>query len=801
MAVNCDYCQRPAELVTGDVIYPHRADLFHKRFWHCPPCGAYVGVHAGSKDHKPLGRLANKELRDAKQAAHAAFDPLWKSGEFSRSGAYKWLSARMKLPASETHIGMFNVEQCRRVVELCESRGFEPVELIDVHLDFESFSEAPLGGTKGVGAYVYANHPSTEVLCCAYAFGDEKPRLWLPGYSEEPEFTRHPERYRFHAHNAQFEVWMWKFKLQNRWGEVPPLEQWVCTAATAAALALPRALKNACQAMNLPAELQKDKRGEYLIQRLCKPWKGKRVRDPALLQELYDYCVQDVVAERALGKKMLPLSEAEQAVWRLDQVINERGIPVDTESCRHAVALYEEHSAVLTERLKELTGVDNPSSTVQLHAWLEAQGWPLTDLQASTVREMCIDNGACPPHVREAMAVRLQLAKTPPKKYYKLLALAAVDERAHGTMLYHGAQPGRWSGRDIQPHNMMRPVFDDTDACIELYPHRSVALVEALYDDCMDALASTVRGMIKASPGCRLMAGDYSAIEARLVPWQAGQEDVLDVFRGDGRVYERQAAKIFHIDEADVVKAQRQIGKVAILACGFEGGYAAFIAMGKTYGIDIEKAAADATPAQRREMVGIKEWWASLDEPRFLTDGEAFADLIKREWRASNAKVVAYWHNVLEAALGATENPNTTYRVNRIAYRRVGSTLFCRLPSGRMICYHNPRKGRNRWGKDVLRFVGVDDRGNWSPQTTHGGKLVQNITEGIGRDLLVHSLFNLERANYRPFMHVHDEVVCEVPNGFGSLDEFKELLIDAPEWAEGLPVDGDVYEAQRYRKD
>lgn len=686
------------------------------------------------------------------------------------------------------------------------------IERESLHLDFETFSEADI---KKVGAWAYANHPSTEVLCCAYAEDGHEPCLWLPG-DPAPFFVQGPFEYQHFAHNSFFEFCIWKYVLAGEWGEPPPFGYWTDTAAEAAALALPRSLAEAGKAVGLPADKQKDQRGKYLIERLCKPYRGKRLRDPELLLELYEYCKQDVVAEREVSKRLIRLSADERRVWELDQAVNLRGIPIDREAVRNAIAIVDQRERDNATRVQTITGraLENTNSPLQFQDFcLNRYGYRLESCQKQYLLDVLRED--IHPEMRELIEIRLAASKSSVKKYQAIEAISDVDGRAHGTLLYHGAQPGRWTGRHLQPQNLKRPEFDDTDECVALFEHRDPELLDLLYGDAMAALSSTVRGAIKAAPGHRLIWADFSAIEGRLVAWQAGQEDKLEVYRTHGKAYEYTAGQIYHVPWESIRKGsdERQIGKVAELALGFQGGWKAFVSMGATYGIDMEDVVTKATPEQWRQIREIQAWayehrteevtfadGETIEIPLELTDGQAFAELIKRNWREANPYVVAYWSNIQDAALLATENPGTTYRVGFVAYRVVRDTLFCRLPSGRKIAYHHPRKGRNRWGQPALNFVGTDDKGNWVRQQTFGGKLVQNITEGIGRDLLAAAMLRVEAAGYPVVFHVHDELCSEVPDSFGDLDEFEALMCELPPWAEGLPVAAEGFIAERYRK-
>lgn len=687
--------------------------------------------------------------------------------------------------------------------------------MITVNLDFETYSEANI---KNVGAYAYASHPSTEPICCAYQIDGGGVKLWKFG-DAPPEFTKFDyEATTFTAYNSFFEYCVWHFCLASSWGEPPAFDHWSDTMAMTAALSLPRALGNACVAVGMPKDKQKDARGKQLIAKLCGPQRnGARNRDPELLKELYAYCEQDVVAETELRKRLLKLTPTEQRVWVLDQVINWRGAPVALRDVGAALDMIDILQEDFSNEVKRMTGgaLENTNSRDQVMQYCrDVFGYELPSYRKHDL-ELVLSDQKLPSGMRALLEIRLQSGKISTKKYEKLRDLARYDGRAHGVLMYHGADTGRWAGRGFQPQNLPRPTIDDPTSCADLIATGDVELIELLHGAPMEALSSCVRSMIKAKAGHRLIVADYSAIEARGVAWLAGEDSILRVFEGDGKIYEHAAGGIFHVSPKSVSKdsLERQIGKVAILALGYQGGYRAFVTMGSGYGLDLEEVAKSATPEQREEMADIKRWFSKnrVEEVELadgvrvetaveLTNGEAFAELVKRNWREANPNIVSYWYDTETAAMNAIREPGTTWRCGKCAFRVVRGTLFCRLPSGRKLAYHHAKIERNRWGKDVIGFVGNDDKGNWVKQQTYGGKLVENQTQAVARDLLAEALLRVEAKGYPVVLHVHDEIIAEVPNGFGSLQEFEALMCELPEWAAGFPVAAEGYEAMRYRK-
>ena len=629
---------------------------------------------------------------------------------------------------------------------------------MNVHIDFETYSQAPI---KSVGTWVYAEHPTTEVLCMSYAIDDGKPQLWLPD-DPLPEFVTNPENITLHAWNSFFEYAIWHQCL--KWPDVP-VKQWDNTQAHAMALSLPRSLGECARVLGL--DEQKDKRGTYLIQRLCKPYRGKRITDKDLLLEFYEYCKQDVVTERAIADKLFKINNNERVIWELDQTINIRGIPVDKSSVNHAISIYQQESQRLFDELVGITGLANPRSQQQFLSWLQNMGIEADNVQAESLRKLL--NEPISSSVKEAIELKIQIAKTPIKKYEAINNMAAKDDRLHGMFVYHGASTGRLSSTGINFQNLPRPSIESTDECIEDFKYQDNLIISDKYGPCMSALGSCIRGMVKATTGKRLIIADFASIEARVLAWVADQRDVLEVFNTHGKIYEHTAAKIYRCKVEDVDKDMRFISKVAVLALGYQGGKVAFQNMSNIYGVDIE---------------------------------EHRAERVKNEWRDANSNIVQLWYDCNQAALDAVEYRGETFKVNsKIAFRVIGQFLFCKLPSGRLIAYFRPNIQENRYGSPCVGFWGRNSMtGKWEKQTTYAGKLVENLTQAIARDLLVEAMLRIEASGYPIIMSVHDEIVSEAPQDFGSVEHFKTLMCELPTWAEGLPIDAEVMQCQRYRK-
>ena len=623
-----------------------------------------------------------------------------------------------------------------------------------VSIDFETFSECDI---RAAGAWAYADHPSTEVLCLAWAVNDEPPQLWTPGMPAPTELFGLIERgAEVWAWNSFFELAIWKQVLM--WPSIP-IAQWNDTAALAAAQAYPRALGNCGDFMGMSGDAAKNKRGKYLIQRLCKPYRGKRVHDQDLLRELYDYCLQDVVAESEIRKRLRPLHPSERLVWEADQRMNLRGVKLDAANCEHAIEIIKKVEAELNQEVFELTDGElaSTSSRAKSLEWINRQGLAMDSYDKAAVT--CALEGVCPPKVYRFLQIRQALSKSSTKKFQAMLACLGRDGRAHGTGMYHGAATGRWSGRHFQPQNLPRPIVDDVDPIIDALRYRCP---DQLPGEPMALLASCLRGMLIASKGRRLIVSDYSAIEARVLAWLAGHETVLQSFRDGLDLYKVTASDMYAIPYSSVDKDQRFLSKIATLALGYQGGVKAFQKMAVNYGTDVD----DATALKIRD-----------------------------DWRAANRPIVKLWHEVERAAYNAIQNGRRE-ETRAGDFMIVKGDLLFKLPSGRCLSFPQAALINNK-----ITYQGMNNfTHKWGTIETYGGSLVQSITQAVARDLLAHALLKLDAAGYDPIMTVHDEIVADTKVGHGSLDEFNTLMCELPDWAKGLPVDVEGYEADRYRK-
>jgi len=719
-------------------------------------------------------------------------------------------------------------------------------------IDFETRSGF---GIKRGGAWGYAEHSSTEVLCLAVRMPDGYSFLWhphLPGLPEEGATDLH----RFfeyvksggliEAHNVQFERAIWEFVCVKRmgWPEVKP-EQWRCSAAIAASHSLPRALGKAAAALGTSD--QKDKTGTALIRKLCIPrsplkadcelvaehllgdktqWRSvvktkdmltfieryagvpgvKDLRpyreDVEDLKALFKYCKQDVAAEHAISQTLGPLTDEELRVWQLDLEMNSHGVRIDLDLARSAVAIAEHCTELADAEMSRLTdgAVERCGQRDKLLAWINARGESVLPNAQKAVLEHALHDPAWSDLTREVIQLRLDQAKVSVKKYEAMLRVANSDGRARGLLSYYGADTGRWSGRLIQPQNFPRGTAPGSmeDLC-DVVLTGDVDYIELMYGGVMEALSSALRGAIIADEGHDLIVSDYSSIEARGLFWLTDDMDALRLLRGGSDIYIEMAAQIFHVATSAVTKYQRQVGKQAILGLGYQMGWVTFQA--------------------RCADVGIE-----------LTD--EFSQQVVRTYRSVHHMVRQFWYRIEEAAIEAVRSKQPV-TFGKLQMCVTGDFLCIYLPSGRPIKYHLPQvnwvlskfqddsmeelyKEARAEGWPVekcdahglntkwqLSYMGVDTyTRKYERCYTYGGKLTENVVQGLSRDIMAEAMLRLnEYDEYFPILTVHDEVISKVKVGVGSVDEYEQLLTVVPEWAKGFPVAAsDGWRGKRYHK-
>lgn len=645
-------------------------------------------------------------------------------------------------------------------------------------IDIETFSSVDL---PKCGVYRYVEAPDFEILLFAYAFDDEEVQMvdmacgeQLPkevlSAIDDPDIIKA-------AWNAQFE----RTCISHVLGCVLSPDSWRCSMVHAASLSLPLSLKEAARV--LKSREQKDRAGENLIKYFsvpCKPTKanGGRNRnlpqhDPAGWKKFKEYCLQDVRTERDIRKRLeaFPMPDAEWDYYHMDQRINDRGVMIDTELVHQAIACDLMLSDEMTRRAYELTGLENPNSVSQLKTWLEEKGIPIDSLGKKDVAAMIkeLDKNGCDQEALDMLKLRLQMAKSSVKKYQAAERYVNADGRARGLFQFYGAnRTGRFSGRGIQLQNLPQNHISTLDEARQLVKAGCFEGVELLYGNTPDVLSQLIRTMLIPKPGCEFIISDFSAIEARVLAWEAGEQWRLDAFQSGKDIYCESASQMFHVP---VVKhgingELRQKGKVAELACGYGGSTGALISMGA---LDM----------------GLKE--------------SELPDLID-DWRGASPKIVQYWWDVEKAAVD-TFKTKEEHRIGKLAFRYYSGTLWMVLPSGRKLAYLKPKLQPNRFGRMSLTFEGVGANNKWSRQETYSGKLVENATQAIARDILTEAMFRLEKSGFEIVGHVHDEVIIEAPAGRYTVDEVCAKMAENPPWCPDIPLAAAGYRGDYYFKD
>ena len=638
--------------------------------------------------------------------------------------------------------------------------------------DIESFSDVDL---VKCGVYAYADSPAFEILLFAYSFDGGETQIIdlaqgekLPAEVEEAIFDVSVTKT---AYNANFE----RTCLSKHFGRYIPPESWHCSAVQAAMLALPRSLEDVGRVLGL--DEQKMKEGKELIRYFCIPCKptkanGGRMRNlPCHAPEKWElfktYCKRDVDVEKSIRRKLhnFPIPESEMELYRLDQRINDRGVLVDMGLVEQAIACERLHKEVVTKRAYELTGLENPNSVAQLKGWLGDMGMEAESLSKKAVAEMIAETDG---EVEELLRLRLLMAKTSVKKYEAMERSVCSDGRVHGMLMFCGAnRTARWSGKIVQIQNLPKNYLPDLELARDLVKQGRFEDIELLYDSTPNVLSELIRTAFIPKPGCRFVVADFSAIEARVLAWLSGEQWRLDVFTSHGKIYEASASSMFHVPMEEITKTSplRQKGKLAELGLGFGGAAGALISMGA---LDM----------------GLTE--------------EELPPLVAA-WRKANPHITQFWWDVDAAAIKAVREKQKT-KVGKIIFEYKSGILFITLPSGRKLSYVKPRMAVNKFGRDGLTYEGISENKKWSRIETYGPKLVENIVQGTARDLLAEAMLRVEEKGYPIVMHCHDEIIAEVPEGIGSVDEMCEIMAVQPAWAEGLPLRADGYQCSFYQK-
>lgn len=648
-----------------------------------------------------------------------------------------------------------------------------------VHIDIETYSSIDI---SSCGSYKYMESLDFEIMLIAYALddgpikiidlaqGDKMPKEFIEALT-----NKGTEK---HAHNANFE--------RNAFRTIGydiPASEWRCSAILAGYCGIPLSLDGASKALKL-GDSGKSASGKALIRFFSCPVKATKTNggrnrnlpqhDLEKWQAFKDYCIQDVKAERTITQRLAAYSipQMERYIYNLDQKINDRGIEVDLDLASSAVKIDALFSEELTLRAKDLTKLDNPNSPAQLKVWLSNKlQKDIKTLAKDSLVELARDTEDG--EVLELLDIRKKLSKTSTKKYDAMIKVSGEDKRARGLFQFYGAnRTGRWAGRLIQLQNLPQNHLNDLKEARDLIKSGDYEITKLVYDNIPSILSQLIRTAFIAREGYTFAVADFSAIEARVIAWLAGEEWRLEVFRGHGKIYEASAAMMFNVPIETIGKGSdlRSKGKIAELALGYQGALGALRQMGG-------------------EKMGLSD-----DEMQSIV----------KKWREANTSIVKLWADMESCALRAVASRlEIKSHFKDLLFYYDGLTLTITLPSGRKLFYFDPIITPNQWGRPSIKYKGMDQvTKQWTNVDTYGGKLVENIVQAIARDLLVDTMLRADK-HYDIAMHVHDEIVCEVPIGYAEhdLEVICEIMGQSVPWAEGLPLTADGYITPFYKKD
>lgn len=654
-----------------------------------------------------------------------------------------------------------------------------------INIDIETRSSAEIGKT---GLYRYALDPDFEILLFAYKTPDtEVTVIDLANGEKIPEpvirILQDPSWVK-HAYNAAFE-WF----CLNQAGYKTPLEQWKCTMIHAMYCGYPASLEAAGKALGLPQDKRKLTTGKALIRYFCVPCRptktngGRRWNLPRHAEDKWqlfkEYNGQDVVTEQEILRRLnqFPVPEKEWVQWRMDVRMNAFGVRIDTDLVQGALEVDGVSTRELTEEAVHLTGLSNPNSPSQLLGWLAGEGVELPNLKKDTVAET-LECPGLPVRARRVLEIRQQLGKTSVKKYVAMATAKCEDDRVRGLTQFYGAnRTGRWAGRLVQMQNLPRNYLKTLDSARNLVKQKNYTAVKTLYGNVPDTLSQLIRTAFIPSEGRKFVVADFSAIEARVIAWLAGEQWVNEVFATHGKIYEATASQMFHVPIEKIVKgnpkyALRQKGKVATLALGYQGGTKALIAMGAL-------------------NMGLSE--------------DELPDIVQR-WRSANPRIRDLWYAVEEAALQVmhTAQPQA---IHGLVFRLEGDLIYgqsfltVQLPSGRKLFYPKPFLQENQFGKMAIHYYTVGQQSHkWEVTSTYGGKMTENIVQAIARDCLAETLSRINALGLQVVFHVHDEVIIDAPMDV-TVEQVCALMAEPIPWAPGLILKGAGFENGYYMKD
>jgi len=710
-------------------------------------------------------------------------------------------------------------------------------------------------GIKGINAAVYAEHPSTQIINLAYDLADGRGEcLWLPGMGLPQDLFGHiAAGGLIEAHNSGFEFYIWHHVCHKCLGWPPlPLNQLRCSASKARAWSLPGALGKLSEVLN-PTE-KKDKRGTQLIQLLsipkkptkkCQELRRTREKYPELYEEMYRYGIQDVVSEKSISAMIPELHPRELELWKLDQRINTQGVAIDTEGLANCIEIFRQAEQKYTEELKQITGgaVNSVGEMTKNSAgdkWVISQGVTLPSLDKKGVKA-AMERTDLPPTVYRALEIRQVIGSASVKKLFAIDRCVSNDGRLRDLFVFCGAlRTQRWAGAGSQPQNMKNsgpdcrqcgscghiwaPGPEDcpqcgsiphahtdlewgnttTEAALKTIATQDLEAVEAQWGNAVDIIASCMRGLFVAAPGHDLICSDYSAIEAVVLAAMAGEEWRLEVFRTHGKIYETSASKITGVPLDEILEHKERTGKHHPLRKTIgkpnelSNGYGGWINAAKNFG-------ADKYSTDEEIRANILKW---------REDSPSIVEMWGGQWR----KVPGRWQFTPElygtegAVVSALQQPGKCFQYAGVSWGhdRRDDVLYGLLPSGRRLSYHQPRltlgMDPRKLQVQKITFMGwnsnpVMGRVGWSRMETYGSRIVENIVQATSRDILRDAMLRLNAAGYSPVLHVHDEVICEVPEGFGSVEEFERLMMIREPWFADWPIRAaGGWRGKRYRK-
>ena len=717
-----------------------------------------------------------------------------------------------------------------------------------IRLDFETRAQIDL---KNAGASQYSKHCDTRVLCLAYKIDGQPTQLWHRahrdvGVKESPRPTDLIDAIRsgmlVEAHNAAFERYIWANTFMREFPWLPPIEndKWRCSASKCAALSLPRKLENSAKALDLP--VQKDMDGHRLMLKLTKP-KPKNSKQISLFEEstyyedlnelekLWEYCKRDVDTEFAVSSALRDLSPIELKVWQMDQEMNERGVTCDQAMATKAVKLVEEAKENLNAELARITDgkVLKGSNRGKFKAWVSENGLELVDTQSKTVEKLLLKDDL-PSNLKRALEICISVNKTSTAKYNTLINQVSDDGRLRDTQLYHGSHTGRWTAKGLQLQNLTRGFGrKEMPKVCEDIVNFDCETIEMLWGNPMDVLSKAVRGCLVASPGKKLYVADYASIEARVLLWLAEDEEGLDIFRQGKDIYKFMASSIYKKPIDMVDDDDRFIGKQAVLGLGYSMGADKFL---------------DSLIKFNEEKL------YKIFKKNRINKPLAFCKNIIKVYREEKFTTVPkLWYATEAGAIEALKTGEAV-QVNKCKWKVIEQFLHCQLPSGRLLSYFKPslRKQSNwffpaltRSGektkitiltnsessknyalklaqekaeesqytiigspviseKETLAFM-TSINGRYVQDSTYGGKLVENITQGVARDFLAEAMLDINaHPDFDLLFSVHDESVVEAKEKEGNLQEFESLMTKKPAWADGCPIQVEGWEGYRYLK-